>query len=98
MNVIPILSIISIVIMVFIIVKQKEEIRVCKSQNGRTQIFLKEQYVYFWQPSCIRPKKSGRYLVFRDGCKCHLEVWNGSGWAYNHKTITHWAEIKIPTI
>ncbi len=33
------------------------------------------------------PKESGRYLIIRKDGKAHMEVWNGSGWAYNHNEI-----------
>jgi len=36
-----------------------------------------------------RPKEYGTYLVIRKDGKCHKEVWNTTGWAYNHNTITH---------
>lgn len=37
------------------------------------------------------PTQYGDYWVYRADCnKSHKEVWNGSGWAYNNKTITHW--------
>lgn len=29
----------------------------------------------------------GTYLVIRKDGKCHKEVYNGTGWAYNHKVI-----------
>lgn len=44
-----------------------------------------------------RPSESGKYLVCRKDGKIHWETWNGSGWAYNHKVITHWAAIVPPT-
>lgn len=38
-----------------------------------------------------KPDQCGRYEVFRAGCgKIHYCQWNGSGWAYDHKEITHW--------
>jgi hypothetical protein len=43
-----------------------------------------------------RPTSYGKYLVCRKDGKIHWEQWNGSGWAYNHNVITHWAEIKSP--
>jgi len=36
----------------------------------------------------------GKYLVIRDG-KIHFEVYNGTGWAYNNNTITHFYLPKI---
>lgn len=37
----------------------------------------------------------GRYLVIRKDGKTHLEVFNGSGWAYNHKVIQYYYLPKI---
>jgi len=34
--------------------------------------------------------KYGRYIVVRKDGKKHLENFNGTGWAYNHKVITHY--------
>lgn len=31
----------------------------------------------------------GKYLVVRKDGKIHFEVYNGTGWAYNEKAITH---------
>ncbi len=36
----------------------------------------------------------GKYIVVRAG-KIHFETYNGTGWAYNHKTITHFYLPKI---
>ena len=36
----------------------------------------------------------GKYLVVRDG-KIHFEVYNGTGWAYNNKSITHFYLPKV---
>lgn len=44
-----------------------------------------------------RPKEYGKYFVCRKDGKVHWETWNGSGWAYNEKVITHWREVKSPT-
>lgn len=39
------------------------------------------------------PTKYGKYWVCRlKAKKQHPRVWNGSGWAYDAKEITHWAE------
>jgi hypothetical protein len=45
-----------------------------------------------WIPMTIaKPDVSDRYEVFRSSCgKMHYCQWNGSGWAYDHKEITHW--------
>ncbi|WP_462250475.1 DUF551 domain-containing protein [Ekhidna sp.] len=43
------------------------------------------------------PSEPGRYWVFRAKCrKMHYRVWNGSGWAYDHKEITHWMPLPEP--
>lgn len=47
------------------------------------------------------PKQSGRYIVHRKDGKIHqeeysLETYNGSGWAYNYKVITHYLELTPP--
>lgn len=31
----------------------------------------------------------GKYIVIRKDGKIHFEVYNGIGWAYNEKSITH---------
>lgn len=31
----------------------------------------------------------GRYIVVKKDGKKHLETYNGTGWAYNHNSITH---------
>lgn len=51
-----------------------------------------------WINVYTHPKDYGRYLVFRKNKTIHFEVWNGSGWAYNHNDITHWQPLpKAPT-
>ncbi|TNE80848.1 MAG: hypothetical protein EP332_06410 [Bacteroidetes bacterium] len=44
-----------------------------------------------------RPKAYGKYFVCRKDGKIHWETWNGSGWAYNEKVITHWQEVEPPS-
>jgi len=44
---------------------------------------------YDWNDISSRPPKYGKYFVHRKDGKVHLETWNGSGWAYNEKVITH---------
>lgn len=51
---------------------------------------------YDWNKPETRPKKHGKYFVHRKDGKIHMETWNGSGWAYNEKVITHYQEIKPP--
>lgn len=43
-----------------------------------------------------RPTEYGKYFVIRMDGKIHLETWNGSGWAYNEKVITHWHKVNPP--
>lgn len=40
-------------------------------------------------PKLSQPKKYGKYIVVRKDGKIHFEVWNGTGWAYNNNSITH---------
>lgn len=40
--------------------------------------------------------KPARYMVYRKDGKMHWETFNGTGWAYNEKVITHYAEITPP--
>ena len=57
------------------------------------------QYSNNWIDKDKRPKESGRYEVYRKGCdKQHYETWNNTGWAYNNNDITHWREIKPPSL
>jgi len=51
---------------------------------------------YDWNDISTRPSKYGKYFVHRKDGKVHWETWNGSGWAYNEKVITHWQEVKPP--
>lgn len=51
---------------------------------------------YDWNDIDSRPPKYGKYFVHRKDGKVHWETWNGSGWAYNEKVITHWQEVKPP--
>ena len=51
-----------------------------------------------WMKIETRPTKYGKYLITRKDGKIHWETWNGSGWAYNHKEIRYWAEIKPPCL
>lgn len=51
---------------------------------------------YNFMDITTRPKRPGKYFVHRKDGKVHWEQWNGSGWAYNEKVITHWAEITPP--
>jgi hypothetical protein len=43
-----------------------------------------------------RPERYGKYFVRRKDGKVHWETWNGSGWAYNGNTITHFREVAAP--
>jgi len=49
---------------------------------------------YDWNKLESRPPEYGKYFVHRKDGKVHWETWNGSGWAYNKKVITHYAIIK----
>ncbi len=51
---------------------------------------------YRWGVEKKEPSKYGKYFIRRKDGKLHWETWNGSGWAYNGKVITHWMEIKHP--
>ena len=45
------------------------------------------------------PNEYGRYETYRKVAnKQTYEVWNGTGWAYNHNEITHWRKVKPPHI
>lgn len=37
----------------------------------------------------------GKYLVVRKDGKVHFEIYNGTGWAYNENSITHFYLPKI---
>lgn len=44
-----------------------------------------------------KPKCYGKFEVYRSGCdKQHYETWNGTGWAYNNRDITHFRFIVNP--
>lgn len=43
------------------------------------------------------PKSPGRYLVMRKDGKVHFENYNGSGWAYNGKSIIMWTKVNEPS-
>lgn len=45
-----------------------------------------------------RPPDPGKYFVCRKDGKVHWETWNGSGWAYNEKSITYWARVVPPVL
>lgn len=49
-----------------------------------------------WALVSEKPTKYGKYFVRRKDGKVHWETWNGSGWAYNGNSITHWSEIVLP--
>lgn len=40
------------------------------------------------------PTKYGKYEVIRKNNHRHLEVWNNTGWAYNHNDILGWVDNK----
>jgi hypothetical protein len=51
---------------------------------------------YTWENPVSHPPAYGSYFVHRKDGKIHWETWNGAGWAYNEKVITHWAKITTP--
>lgn len=51
---------------------------------------------YSWGNPVSHPPAYGSYFIQRKDGKIHWEIWNGAGWAYNEKVITHWAEIFPP--
>ncbi len=50
---------------------------------------------YNFHDTSTRPTKYGKYFVHRKDGKVHWETWNGNGWAYNEKVITHWCNITL---
>jgi hypothetical protein len=48
-----------------------------------------------FHPESSKPKEYGKYLVVRKDGKIHFEVWNGTGWAYNQNSITHFYLPKV---
>ena len=43
------------------------------------------------------PTEYGDYWVYRAKCnKMHKRVWNGSWWAYDGNSITHWMPLPDP--
>ena len=61
-------------------------------ENQKTHLWIK----YSWENPFSHPPAYGNYFVHRKDGKVHWEIWNGSGWAYNEKVITHWAKITLP--
>jgi hypothetical protein len=54
---------------------------------------------YNWNDIDSRPTTTGRYEVYRKGCKKqHYETWNGIGWESNNKDISHYRFIKPPRL
>lgn len=51
---------------------------------------------YDWNNPETRPQVYDKYFVCRKDGKVHWETWNGSGWAYNEKAITHWMKVILP--
>ena len=66
------------------------EVRLLENQS--THIWIK----YSWENPISHPPAYGNYFVHRKDGKVHWEIWNGAGWAYNEKTITHWTKITNP--
>ena len=67
-----------------------EEVKMLESQS--TQSWT----IYSWDNPVSHPPAYGSYFVQRKDGKIHWEIWNGAGWAYNEKVITHWAKIFPP--
>ena len=61
-------------------------------ENQSTHNWIK----YAFENPFSHPLEYGSYIVHRKDGKVHLEIWNGAGWAYNEKVITHWAKITNP--
>lgn len=57
---------------------------------------IKEWVPFDPEDKSSHPVGYGRYLVCRKDGKLHWEVWNGTGWAYNSKSIVFWANISNP--
>ena len=60
-----------------------------------------EQIVGYWVKFDINnrntwPSKYGKYLISRKDDIRHFETWNGTGWAYHHKSITDYAVVLPP--
>jgi hypothetical protein len=66
------------------------EIKILESQS--THSWIK----YNFGNPFSHPPEYGSYFVCRKDGKVHWEIWNGAGWAYNEKTITHWTKITNP--
>lgn len=60
------------------------------------QKMLDEWVEYDFNVLESRPPEYGKYFVHRKDGKVHWETWNGSGWAYNEKVITHWRKVLPP--
>lgn len=68
------------------------EIKSLENQN------IQKWIQYSWENPFSHPPAYGNYFVHRKDGKVHWEIWNGSGWAYNEKVITHWSKINTPKI
>ena len=67
-----------------------EEIKTLENQSTHSWT------LYSWDNPFSHPPAYGSYFVQRKDGKIHWEIWNGAGWAYNEKVITHWAKIFPP--
>jgi len=67
-----------------------EEIKTLENQSTHSWT------LYRWDNPFSHPPAYGSYFVQRKDGKIHWEIWNGAGWAYNEKVITHWAKINPP--
>lgn len=57
-------------------------------QNIEKQINIPKSFTL--KPYKGEKLEYGKYLVVREDGKIHFEIYNGTGWAYNHKVITHY--------
>lgn len=52
---------------------------------------------YDFKDKQSHPPKSGRYLIYKQGCdKVCFDRWNGSGWSNNNHDCSHWRHIDKP--
>lgn len=76
---------------------KSNSISTIKTISNITKLFAPIRWVEFdFDDINSRPPKRDRYLVIRKDGKMHWELWNGNGWAYNHKVIRQWAKITSP--
>ena len=64
-----------------------------RQRSTKIVVIKDSDVVDYWIKSPEVPELSGKYLVQRKDGKIHFENYNGSGWAYNNKTIVRWSNI-----